>query len=236
MAKPVSLHQKIRSDIEGKILSGDWAPGFRIPVEHELMERYECARMTVSTAIASLVEAGLIVRRKRGGSFVAEPHIQSVLIDIPDIKADIKARGAAYGLKLLSRDTRMARSPEENKLAGGGLLLAVKCVHLANGKPFAAEDRLISLKSVPAAAKAEFTSEPPGTWLLAHVPWTEAENRIFAINASKALAKTLSIGTGESCLVIKRRTWRGRDNITEVEQSFPGSAFELIARFAPRRT
>ena len=83
MAKPASLQQQIRADIEKKILSGAWAPGFRIPVEHELMVRYGCARMTVSQALASLVQAGLLIRRKRGGSFVAEQHFQSVVLTIP---------------------------------------------------------------------------------------------------------------------------------------------------------
>jgi GntR family transcriptional regulator, histidine utilization repressor len=31
------LHARIRSDIESKILKGEWRPGFRIPPEHALM-------------------------------------------------------------------------------------------------------------------------------------------------------------------------------------------------------
>ena len=49
--------------------------------------------MTVNRALASLVDAGLIVRRRRVGSFVAQPHIRSVILDIPDIKAEVAARG-----------------------------------------------------------------------------------------------------------------------------------------------
>ena len=63
-----SLHEKIRETIEGKILSGAWAPGYRIPFERDLMSRYGCARMTVNRALGSLVDAGLIVRRRRVGS------------------------------------------------------------------------------------------------------------------------------------------------------------------------
>ena len=110
MARSRSLQERIRSDIESRILGGQWAPGFRIPVEHELTARYGCARATVSQALSGLVQAGLLVRRKRGGSFVAEQHFQSLILDIPDIRADILSRGAAYGLKLLSREIRSARS------------------------------------------------------------------------------------------------------------------------------
>ncbi|TIT79275.1 MAG: GntR family transcriptional regulator, partial [Mesorhizobium sp.] len=36
----ISLHQRILSDIREKILSGAWAPGHRIPFEHELTAEY----------------------------------------------------------------------------------------------------------------------------------------------------------------------------------------------------
>ena len=229
----ISLQQKIRADIESKILSGAWAPGFRIPVERELMERYGCARMTVSQALSGLVQAGLLVRRKRGGSFVAEQHFQSVVLDIPDIRGDILSRGAAYGLKLLSREIRRPENDEEKWLAGRDKLIALKCLHLANGSPYALEDRLINLKNVPDAAHVEFSEEPPGTWLLAHVAWSQAENHITAIAADRASAKLLNLDVGAPCLNIARRTWRGAARITQVRQMFPGHTFELVARFNP---
>lgn len=233
MARNLSLQEKIRSDIESRILSGAWAPGFRIPVEHELMARYRCARATVSQALSRLVQAGLLVRRKRGGSFVAEQHFQSLVLDIPDIRADILSRGAAYGLKLLSREIRKAASGEESWLAGDGRLIALSCLHMASGQPFALEHRLINLKHVPEAAKVEFSDEPPGTWLLGHVAWSEAENRITAMPADRATARLLNLDAGAPCLAIARRTWRGKAHITQVRQIFPGQTFELIARFNP---
>ena len=90
----VSLHQRIRGDIEDRIRSGEWPPGHRVPFETELMAQYDCARMTVSKAMAALVEAGLIVRRKRAGSFVARPKVHAPVLNIPDIQSAILARGA----------------------------------------------------------------------------------------------------------------------------------------------
>lgn len=234
-AEPSSLHRRIRADIERRILSGEWRPGDRIPFEHELEERYQCARMTVSKAIASLVEAGLIVRRRRAGSFVAQPRIQSVILEIPDIQADIKARGEAYGLKLLTRRKRkpIASRPDEQTLAGNGDLLALRCLHLANDRPFALEDRLISLASVPEAQHIDFAAESPGTWLLGHVPWTQAEHRITAVNADRDTAQTLDIEVRAACLALERRTWRASEHITHVRQIFPGTHYDLIARFGP---
>jgi GntR family transcriptional regulator, histidine utilization repressor len=233
---PGTLHQRIRADIETRILSGAWRPGHRIPFEHELMDQYDCARMTVNKAIASLAAAGLIVRRRRVGSFVAQPRAQSAVLEIPDIRADIAARGQTYSLKLLSRRRRKpgGRHPHERKLAADGELLALRCLHLADGRPFALEDRLISLEAVPEAGDVDFSVEPPGTWLLSHVPWTEAEHRIGAVNADDETAAALAVEPNSACLTLERRTWRGDDHITHVRQVFPGTGFDLIARFAPQ--
>jgi hypothetical protein len=94
-----SLHQRIRGDIEDRIRSGEWPPGHRVPFETELMAQYDCARMTVSKAMAALVEAGLIVRRKRAGSFVARPRVHAPVLNIPDIQSAILARGETYAFR-----------------------------------------------------------------------------------------------------------------------------------------
>jgi len=234
MKSASSLHEKIRKTIEDKILTGAWPPGYRIPFERDLMSQYGCARMTVNRALASLVDAGLIVRRRRVGSFVAQPHIRSVILDIPDIKADVAARGGSYGLRLISRKVRQAARADEKALAGQGSVVVLRCLHLANGRPFALEDRIINLKAVPAAAAADFSVEPPGTWLLDHVPWTEAEHRITAINADTTTSQILEVPTGEACLMLERRTWRGKANVTAVRQIFVGTTYDLIARFTSK--
>lgn len=231
MAGP-SLYRIIRKGIEDKILSGAWPPGHRIPFERDLMTQYGCARMTVNRAVGSLVDAGLVVRKRKVGSFVAQPHIRSVVLDIPDIKADVVARGGSYGLQLISRKIHKAKTAEEKSLAGQGNVIVLRCLHLANGRPFALEDRIISLKAVPAAEEADFSRNPPGTWLLDHVRWSEAEHRITAINAPAAMAKILDVAVGEACLMLERRTRRGKTNVTAVRQIFLGASYDLIAKFS----
>ena len=67
-AREPSFRRRILEDVEGKILSGEWPPGHRIPFEHELTEQYRCSRMTVNKAITELVKRGLIERRRKSGS------------------------------------------------------------------------------------------------------------------------------------------------------------------------
>jgi GntR family transcriptional regulator, histidine utilization repressor len=229
------LHQRIRAEIEARILGGDWPPGHRLPFETELMAQYGCSRMTVNKAMSALAAAGLIVRRRRAGSFVARPRIHSAVLDIPDIQSQITARGEAYAFDLLNRRRRAPSADDEDEqdLAGGGALLALRGVHLAGERPFALEERLISLRAAPAAEAADFSRVSPGAWLLEHVAWTEAENRISALNADASVAAALALVPGAACLAVERRTWRAGERITNVRLLFPGEAYELVARFGP---
>ena len=58
-----ALYQRIRNDLEARIMSGAWPPGHRVPFEHELMETYSCSRMTVNKVLSALADTGLVVRR-----------------------------------------------------------------------------------------------------------------------------------------------------------------------------
>jgi GntR family transcriptional regulator, histidine utilization repressor len=229
------LHQRIRADVEQKILSGLWPPGFRLPFEHELMEQYGCARMTVNKVMSALAQSGLIERRRRAGSFVRSPAAQSAVLEIPDIKAEIATRGLAYGYELLSYRRRTATGDDlaAIEIGAGAELLALHCRHRAGLNPFALEERRIALAAVPEAAGVDFAANPPGTWLLQHVPWHEAEHRIGARNADAETAAALGVAPGAACLVVDRRRWRSGEPVTAVRLWFPGALQSFVARFTP---
>lgn len=231
------LHERIRREIEADILSGTLQPDQRLPVEHELMRHYGCSRMTVNKALSALASAGLVDRRKRAGSFVARPRVHSMVLDIPDLEAEIARRGQAYRYEPIGREVRPADpvDPLESALAGPDRLLGIEGVHHADDRPLAAEQRLISLAAVPEAEAMDFASVSPGAWLLRHVPWTQAETRIAAVGADRIVAERLKVATASPCLFIERRTWRGDEGITLVRQHFVGAAYDLIARFGPAR-
>lgn len=233
----VPLNQRIREDIQGRILSGEWPPGHRIPFEHELMVQYGCSRMTVNKVLSMLADSGMIERRRRLGSFVARPHphIESAALEIQDIPVDVAARGYRYGYRLLGRQLRAAEAAaaDEKELAAGGRLLALECLHLADDRPFALERRLIGAAAVPQALAQDFAATVPGSWLLQNVPWTRAQHRISAIGADPGQAEALEVAVGTPCLAIERRTWRGEQAVTQVRQVFLGDAYDLFAHFSP---
>jgi len=229
------LHQRIRMDIEKKILSGALQPGDRIPAEHELMRDYDCARMTVSKALSRLAESGLIQRRKRAGSFVARPPMHMALMAIPDIQADVIARKQAYEYRILSRELRSASPADLRRLMIEDRsieVIALTCLHFADGAPFTFEDRIINAHMVPEAVNADFGVEPPGTWLLYRVPWTEAEHQVWAMNAGSTYGNLLEVPEDTACLITERRTWRASTTVTHVRHVFPGNDYHLTAHFS----
>ena len=228
----MSLHRRIYADLEGLILSGELSPGDRIPFEHELTERYGCSRMTVSKAISELAGRGLVTRRRRAGTFVAQPKAHAAVLAIPDLRAEVIERGQAYGYVLMERIEREPDGEDEIELASGGLLLDLTCLHSADGAPLALEHRLIALGAAPKAIDVDFHTVPPGSWLLDSAPWTEAENRISAIAADARAARLLELKPGAACLCVERRTWRDGQGVTRVWQTFPGDRYDLVARFS----
>ena len=115
-AKEPSLHRRILEDVEGRIMSGEWPPGHRIPFEHELTAQYGCSRMTVNKALTELVKRGLIERRRKSGSFVTRPHAQSAVLEIHDIEAEVRSLGLPYRYQRLARSERAARAAERKLL------------------------------------------------------------------------------------------------------------------------
>jgi GntR family histidine utilization transcriptional repressor len=198
-----TLYQRIRGDLEARITSGDWPPGHRVPFEHELMDTYSCSRMTVNKVISALGE--------------------------------VEKRGELYNYRLIDLRKRAASASDRARLGVGARaqVLSIRCLHEAESQPFAIEDRLINLQAVPDALREDFSATPPNTWLVGHVPWTEAEHRITACNADKQLAADLRIDLGAACLVIERQTWRNGEPITAVRITHPGHLYDLIARFTP---
>ena len=237
LRKSTTLNQRIRRDLEHQILSGAWAPGFRIPYEHELMAQYGCSRMTVNKVLTALAESGMIERRRRAGSFVARqsPHLEQVALEIPDIAMQVSTMGLRYSYQLLRRELRAPDEGDdgETALAAGAQVLAMRCLHLADERPLALEHRLISPLGVPEVSGIDFTTTAPGSWLLQNVSWTRAQHRISAWGADASTARELDVKTGTACLVIERHTWRGEQAITRVRQIFLGDAWDLVARFAP---
>jgi GntR family histidine utilization transcriptional repressor len=233
--KEATLHQTILSEIEGRIVSGEWPPGFRLPFEVNLAEQYGCSRMTVNKVMTQLAKAGLVERTRKAGTFVRTPRAQAAVLELHGIEAEVETLGLPYGYELLSRTQRQAALDDARfiDVPRNTPLLELLAVHRAGELPFCVEERRINVAAVPEAQTADFAQHAPGGWLIAQVPWTTAENHIQAAPASSEIAQLLGVARGTACLVVERRTWSHNGPVTFVRLTYPGDRHSLVARFAP---
>ena len=190
--------------------------------------------MTVSRALTPLVTDGLIERRRRAGTFVAAPRHERTALTVPDMRAEVESEGRSYSFVLLGR-TLAAMTDADRQLVprARGPLLRLTGLHRADLLPYSLEYRLIDLQTTPAAEAADFSSQPPGSWLLEHAPWSDAAHRISAVNASAEIATGLKLDIGAACLSLERWTSRSGNPITYVRQYYSGKTFALLTGFTP---
>ena len=228
-------HDRILANLRDRITGGDWPPGFQLPFETVLAEQHGVSRMTMNKVLSQMTREGFLVRRKKLGTFVAQPIAQAAVMAITDIEAEVQALGLKWHFSLTLRDLRPPR-PEEIQTARiltPSPVLALQGLHYAGDQPFCHEARIINPASTPAALAQDFRTIAPGQWLLREIPWTSAEHRIRAINAPAAIARALCLCAGEACLEVTRRTESAGQWVTLVTQTYPGSRHELVSLFTP---
>ena len=231
------LWLQIRRALAQPILDGRWPVGARVPGEAELTAHYGAARMTVNKALHSLAEDGLVERRRRRGTVVAERAQQHPVFEIWDVAAEVRRSGAAYRFRLHERQLTNGTGVH-GRLAGLAPevpLLWLLVEHYAGERPVQLEERLINLEAAPRAARQGFLKTSPGEWLLAHVPWSQAEHTILARAARGRTAELLKLRPGSPCLVVERQTWDGEVPVTFARLWHPGEEHRLVGRFEPRR-
>ncbi|MCB1313945.1 MAG: UTRA domain-containing protein [Sedimentitalea sp.] len=204
-----ATYRDVKADILDKITRGTWAPGSLVPSEVDLAETYGCARATVNRAMRELVEDGIIERRRKAGTRVRMAPVRQARFAIPIVRKEIEDQGAAYRYALVSR--AVATAPDwlraRLNLAGGGQVLHLTCMHYADGIPYQFEDRWINLAVLPQAREADFAQTGPNEWLVAEIPFSDAEISFLAVSADAGLAAHLGCAPGDALFQTERITW-----------------------------
>jgi DNA-binding transcriptional regulator YhcF (GntR family) len=73
LSRPVPPYEQLREQIAGLVVAGHLLPGSRLPSVRQLAGDLGLAAGTVARSYSELESAGLLVTRRRGGTFVADP-------------------------------------------------------------------------------------------------------------------------------------------------------------------
>jgi GntR family histidine utilization transcriptional repressor len=225
-ARPMKVtYRDVKTDILSKITKGEWGPGSLVPNEIELAGIYGCARATVNRAMRELADDGIIERRRKAGTRVRQSPVRQARFDIPLVRGEIEEKGAQYRYSLVSR--RVVEAPDwlraRLQLPPGRRAVHLVCMHYADGDPYQHEDRWINLAVLPQAEEADFAVTGPNEWLVATIPFSDAEISFSAGLVDLDLSQYLASKIGDPVFTVERSTWWEGQAITYVKLSYrPG--------------
>lgn len=213
---PTITHNDIRENLIGRIQSGEWALGSRIPAETELAKEYGCARATMNRALQGLANEGLIIRKRKGGTHVSSHPVRQAKVSIPIIREQIEAIGQRYSHRLVLLEPKPAPSIIQSQLQLDANTQAVfmETVHMAGSQPFALERRWVSLQSVPDILNAPLEDISANEWLVKTVPFSNGDVTFTAHALDASDADLFGVSEGAASFTIDRTTWIGQQFIT----------------------
>ncbi|CAG9619945.1 GntR family transcriptional regulator [Sutcliffiella rhizosphaerae] len=207
---PIPIYYQLESYIKNQLNAGILKPGDSIPSEREYAESYEISRMTVRQAINSLVNEGLLYRRKGSGTYVAEKKIEQPLQGLTSFTEDMIKRGLTPTSHLIHLKIVQANSfvAGELHISEADPVYEIKRIRLADGEPMALETNYISAhlvngltKEVVSASIYAYMEQELGL-LIAH-----AHQSIESVKASAEDENFLKIKRGHPMLYIQRNTY-----------------------------
>jgi GntR family histidine utilization transcriptional repressor len=217
--------QDVHAEALRRIQSRIWAPGDLIPNEEDLAAELGCARATVNRALRELAANGLLERRRKAGTRVAETPLRHARLTIPLIREEIEQRGQSASHVLILNEIAQMPSALRHVIALPETAKThhIQSLHLANKQPYVFEDRWINLAAIPAIEQADLTEISANEWLVRHAPFARGTLDYFAIPALPEVAKHLGCAAATPLMVLERTTHSPTLPITWVRLTYaPG--------------
>ena len=127
-------YQEIADELRER--ARDAAPGSVLPSESELSAEFAASRVTVRRALELVRDEGLIDARQGFGWFVATEPVPQRLERLGTIEAQLEGSGR-NAVRRVVEFSFDAPPAHVRRVLGGGRVLRVKRVNLADGEPFA---------------------------------------------------------------------------------------------------
>jgi GntR family histidine utilization transcriptional repressor len=209
--------ETIRAEVLRRIRARDWPPGALIPGEEALASEFQVARATVNRALRDLADAGVLERKKRAGTRVAELPVRRARLEVPVIRLDVLGRGLDYDFKLLADRLAPAPVPVTARLGlpEGQEMRFLETLHLAGGRPYVHETRWLNPEVLP-ASPPDFARVSANEWLVTHVSLVSGDIAFTAEPASQREAEVLGVPVGTALLIAERTTHGTRGPVTLV--------------------
>lgn len=139
---PVPLYYQLMQEISRLLLEGAIKPGDRLPTEMELIEALGVSRGTITRAMMSLAEEGILKRERSKGTFVSDLSLEksnALFSGAIQISQSIKASGMQPSVKNLQCTSIPPPEIIRDllKIKPNAKLTTIHRLYYADDKPFA---------------------------------------------------------------------------------------------------
>jgi GntR family transcriptional regulator len=219
----IPVYHQIREQIKDDIHNGILKPNDMLLSERELCEELEISRMTVKQAMDSLMNEGLIYKKKGVGTFVSNPKIAQPLTKLTSFTNDMLNRGMKPGscTITLSAEEPSSEIKKILKLYDEDKVIFIKRLRLADGEPMAVETTYLRYSICSQVMEEQLDNQSLYEILKkkCNVTIASAFQTIEIATCKSEDCKLLNIPHNKPVFFIKRITYDARNNPVEYVES-----------------
>ena len=230
-----TLRDRAVAHLEGRITSGEWAAGDRLPPERDLCLELGISRATLRQALADLDDRGLVTRHQGRGTFVARPRVQQDLDRFFSLGEALRARGLALASRVLSAGLVDAGDSLADDLGvrPGDPLVRVRRLRSVAGEPFTLEDTHLPASLFPGLEARDLGGRSLYDVLAEDYGCVvaTAEETLEPVVLAPAEAALLGVPRRSPALLVRRVTSdRGGRRVEHVQALVRGDRARLLLR------
>lgn len=215
----VPLHERVRLQLAGDIVTGVVPRGARLPSERELCVRFAISRVTLRRALNRLASEGLITSSQGRGWYVSTERVSEPANVLMSFSAMARSQRLTPSSKVLKHQVRSADLDEAEQLgiAPGAQILDLHRLRLLDDLPVAIDRSRVPVALAPAIADHDFTDGSLYDALTeAGVAPHRADYSVEALPADNYQAAMLDLQPGKPLLVTRQITYLADNRIVEL--------------------
>jgi DNA-binding GntR family transcriptional regulator len=204
-SSPVPLYFQVAQQLERAIVDGALLPGDRIANEITLADQLGLSRPTMRQAIQTLVDKGLLVRKRGVGTQVVQSPIRRS-VELTSLNDDLLAAGKAARTRVLRLDRREAelQTALELQLPAGAPVWQLERLRLVGEQPLAVLSNVIPVDVVDLEAADLESAGLYAYFRSCGLRIRVAHQSMGARRATSSEARLLTIGRGDPLLTMRR--------------------------------
>ena len=219
------LYQQIHYLLQHRIVTGEYAPGSKIPSESELCRALAVSRVTVREALRELVRTDMLVKVHGKGTFVTADTPQRLqTVKYAGFLEDLQERV----LKLTVTDVELRQVPATPDMAAtlgldpGTEVVRIRRLRHLDGEPFSFTVNYLPIE-IGSRIRAKDLYAVPLLRILQtdlRIPIVRAQETINAVPADPEVAQKLGITVLYPVMHMKRLMFTTADRPFEIVETF----------------